>query len=160
MPLRFAYTNPDGSLAIVNAAPKKDLERVLGPLTQEEYGAHVIVRSNLGGSVTLTRLPDDWSPPDRDRAYRNAWRLRDAGKIVVDMSAAREIHREKLRNLRAPRLVALDQDYLRADERGDLLEKQRIAQRKQALRDAPADPAIDAAQTPDELRAVIPAALR
>lgn len=160
MSLRFAYTTPDGRLHIVNAAPKESLERVLGELTQEQYEAHVIERSNVGGTVTLTRLPDDWTPPDIDRKYRNAWAMNGRGRMLVEMPKARDIHRQHLRNLRDPKLAALDVEYMRADETGDLLLKQQIAQQKQALRDVTADPAIEAARTPDELRAVIPTALR
>ena len=50
-------------------------------------------------------------------------------------------------------------DYQRADEAGDTGAKADIAKRKQALRDVTADPAIEAARTPDELRAVWPAEL-
>jgi hypothetical protein len=48
----------------------------------------------------------------------------------------------------------LDMAYLRADESKDEVAKATIAAEKQALRDAPADPAIDAAGTPEELKAV------
>jgi hypothetical protein len=53
----------------------------------------------------------------------------------------------------------LDTAYMRADEVGDQQEKRRIATQKQALRDVTADPRIDAAATPEELKAVIPDAL-
>ena len=94
-----------------------------------------------------------------DRTFRNAWRLDGDGAVEVDMDKAREIHREKLRGIRKPLLEALDVEYQRADEAGNTAEKKRVAAKKQALRDVTADPAIDAASTPDELKAVIPAAL-
>ena len=89
----------------------------------------------------------------QDRTFRVAWRF-NGDAIDHDMTKARNIKRDQLRAERAPLLVALDIDYQRADERGDASEKVRIAGRKQALRDATANPAIEAAQTPDELKAI------
>lgn len=95
-----------------------------------------------------------------DRTFRDAWRLTtDGAPITVDMPAARELHRAKLRRIRVPLLEALDVEYMRADERGNPIEKADITARKQALRDVTADPAIEAATTPEELKAVRPAAL-
>lgn len=95
------------------------------------------------------------SPSDipRDRTYRNAWTFA-GGRIEHDMVKARGIHREKLREQRAPALAALDVDYMRADEAGNPAEKRRIATEKQRLRDATADPRIDAAQTVEALKAI------
>jgi hypothetical protein len=70
------------------------------------------------------------------------------------MAKARSIWRNRLRAEREPILKRLDVEYQRADESGDATLKADIAQRKQALRDAPQDPRIDAAATPDELRQV------
>ncbi|TWT11879.1 hypothetical protein FQU96_14705 [Reyranella sp. CPCC 100927] len=72
------------------------------------------------------------------------------------MPRAREIWRGKIRQARAPLLAVLDVEYQRADERGDADAKATIVARKQVLRDAPNDPAIEAAQTVDDLRAVWP----
>jgi hypothetical protein len=105
--------------------------------------------------ATQTRVIDESQVPV-DRTFRNAWKA----DLTVDMPKAREIHREHLRALRAPLLVALDAEYLRADERGDLLAKQEIAAKKQALRDVTADPAIEVTSTPEELKAAIPEALQ
>lgn len=80
--------------------------------------------------------------------------------VTVDMAKARDIQRERIREMRAPVLAELDTAYQRADERGDTEAKANIASRKQALRDATEDPAIEAAQTPEELKAVIPDALK
>ena len=92
------------------------------------------------------------------RAFRNAWELVD-GAVVVNMPRARDIHKSKLRELRAPKLAALDVEYQRADEAGDAAEKARIAAQKQALRDVTSDPAIAAASTPEALAAVLPECL-
>ena len=106
--------------------------------------------------VSWRRITRDDVPGDRH--FRSAWVL-SAGKVGIDMAKARDIHRERMRAARAPKLAALDVEYQRADETGDTGAKADIAKRKQALRDVTADPAIDAAQTPEGLRAVWPAEL-
>ena len=79
--------------------------------------------------------------------------------ISVNMAKAKEIKKEYIRRERKPKLEALDLDFMRAVESGDTDAQATIAAKKQALRDAPADPAIEAAATPDELKVVRPAAL-
>lgn len=94
-----------------------------------------------------------------DRAFREAWKL-DGPAIVHDMDRARAIHRGRMRAARAPLLAALDIGYQRADERGDAAAKADVVARKQALRDVTADPAIAAAEAPDELKAAWPEILQ
>lgn len=81
--------------------------------------------------------------------------------IKVNMVKAREIWKDKMRAARAPILADLDALYQRADEFGAAGEavKARIAQDKQRLRDVTLDPGIQAAATPEELKAVWPAVL-
>jgi hypothetical protein len=76
--------------------------------------------------------------------------------ITISMSKAREIHRDRLRRLRAPRLAALDVAFIRAMETSDTAHLAEIAKQKQALRDVTADARIDAARTPEALSTVIP----
>lgn len=94
-----------------------------------------------------------------DRTFRNAWKA-GVGIITHDMDKAREIHKDNLRRMRAPRLAALDVAYQRADESGDIAEKQRIAAEKQKLRDVTADPRIAAATDIAELKITIPEVLK
>ena len=71
--------------------------------------------------------------------------------INVNMTKARDIHREKVRQARNPLLAAKDVEFQRALETG--ADTASIVSEKQALRDAPAAAAIDAATTPEELKA-------
>ena len=71
--------------------------------------------------------------------------------ININMTKAREIHREKVRQARNPKLAAKDVEFQRALETG--ADTAAIVAAKQALRDAPASAAIEAATTPDELKA-------
>jgi hypothetical protein len=71
--------------------------------------------------------------------------------INVNMDKARDIHREKVRQARNPKLSAKDIEFQRALETG--ADTAVIVSEKQALRDAPAAAAIDVAATPEELKA-------
>lgn len=168
--MRIAYTRPDGGVSIVNAAPKEQLARVLrfpvvddegkiigdrGP-TDAEYRAHVIERAVPKDATDVVEMAVDAVLPER--AFRDAWVLKGRS-IDHDMAKARAIHRAKIREARAPLLAQLDVEYQRADERSDTAGKAGIAARKQKLRDATSDPAIDAATTVDDLKAAWPAEL-
>jgi hypothetical protein len=74
--------------------------------------------------------------------------------IIVNMEKARDIHRQRLRVAREPLFAALDIAYQRATETG--ADTSVIVAQKQALRDVTSSPAIEIAQTTDELKAVWP----
>ena len=76
--------------------------------------------------------------------------------ITVNMDKAREIKRDQIRAERDPILAALDVEFMRAVEQGDTAKQAEVSAKKQALRDATKHPAIDAAQTPEELKQVNP----
>lgn len=78
--------------------------------------------------------------------------------ITVNMDKARDIHKNAMRQARDPLFKALDVAYMVAIEQG--LDASDIVAKKQALRDVTADPAIAAAQTPEELKAVWPEILK
>jgi hypothetical protein len=86
-----------------------------------------------------------------DRVFRGAWQFNGAA-VEIDMTKARDIHRDNLRAERAPRLAKLDVDYMKAMEQaGDTAA---IAAEKQALRDVTDDARIADAATPDALKAL------
>jgi hypothetical protein len=74
--------------------------------------------------------------------------------ITINMEKARDIHRTKMRVAREPLLTKLDIAFQRALEQN--ANTATIVAQKQALRDVTSDPAIEAAQTIDELKAVWP----
>lgn len=88
-----------------------------------------------------------------DRTYRKSW-TDIGGTIAFNMTKARDVHREIIRAARTKAMERLDVEYMAADEDGDISNKREIAARKQRLRDLPADPRIEAAQTIDDLRKV------
>ena len=86
-----------------------------------------------------------------DRTFRGAWQF-NGSAVEVDMTAAKEIHKENLRQARKPLLADLDVQYMRAMEAGE--DTTAIVASKQALRDVTSDARIAAATTPDELKAL------
>ena len=70
--------------------------------------------------------------------------------IKTDMAKAKEIHIAKIRIARESKLAELDIEFQKALETSS--DTSVIVNKKQALRDAPADNAITAATTTDELK--------
>ena len=69
----------------------------------------------------------------------------------IDMAKAREIHKTKIREARAPKLAELDVEFQKALETG--ADTTAIVAKKQALRDAPADSDITNAADTNALKA-------
>ena len=67
------------------------------------------------------------------------------------MAKAKEIHKQKIRIARAPKLIELDVEFQRALETGASTTD--IVAKKQALRDAPANSNITSANSEAELKA-------
>lgn len=88
-----------------------------------------------------------------DRAWRDAWALQ-GGKVEVSIDKAKDVHKARLRAERAPKLAALDVQYMRALEAKDASAAAVIVAEKQALRDITADPRIASATTVEQLTAV------
>jgi hypothetical protein len=147
---KWVYTKEDGSVHIVIAAKKEDLEKALGPLTQNEYESHVLGKSIPKDALNLRLINDDEIPIDR--YFRAAWV--DNGKIEIDMERARKIHLDKLRIIRNKMLSDLDIKYAIAFERNG--DHQSIAVKKQELRDMPINFPMDKIDTPEKLRDFIP----
>lgn len=88
-----------------------------------------------------------------DRTFRGAWQF-SGSAVEVDMTVAREIHRDNLRTERAPILQQLDTAWFRAAETSDTAAQAGIASQKQALRDVTDDSRIDAATTPEQIKSL------
>ena len=87
-----------------------------------------------------------------DRHFRGAWSL--SGSVISeDMDAAKEIFKDKIREVRAPLLEAEDVVYMKALEAGDSDAQAASVTKKNALRDAPAASAITNADTIAKLKA-------
>jgi hypothetical protein len=125
-----------------------------------EYIERQIQRHVEGGNwigdfapTTWRIVPNDYLDETNLPDYRNAWIDTGKGKPDHDMAKARNIHRARLRKLRGNYLDALDAEYMRADEANDAQAKKAVAAKKKKFRDVTEHPAIEAAQTPEELKA-------
>ena len=87
-----------------------------------------------------------------DRHFRNAWTL--SGKTISeDLTVAKTIFKDKIREVRKPLLDAEDVVYMKALEADDAGAKTASVAKKKALRDAPSAKAITDADTIAKLKA-------
>lgn len=95
---------------------------------------------------------DELTTQPTDRSFRDAWSL--SGTVITeDLDAARDIFKEKVREVRKPLLEAEDTVFMKALEDDDATAKADSKTKKDNLRDAPAASAISSATTIDELKA-------
>tara|TARA_R100001443_G_scaffold40845_3_gene54257 strand:+ start:8188 stop:8559 length:372 start_codon:yes stop_codon:yes gene_type:complete len=87
-----------------------------------------------------------------DRHFRNAWAI--SGSVISeDVTKAKEIFKDKIRDVRKPLLEAEDVAYMKALETSDSSAQTASINKKKALRDAPANSAITNADTITKLKA-------
>ena len=87
-----------------------------------------------------------------DRHFRDAWTL--SGTVISeDMTAAKVIFKEKIRQVRKPLLEAQDVAFMKALESGNSSAQTTAKNAKTKLRDAPAASAITNADTIAKLKA-------
>ena len=87
-----------------------------------------------------------------DRHFRNAWVL-NGDVITEDMTKAKAIFKDKIREVRKPLLDAEDVVYMKALEASDSSAQAASVAKKKKLRDAPAATAIENADTIAKLKA-------
>jgi len=87
-----------------------------------------------------------------DRHFREAWVI--SGKTITeDLATAKNIFKDKIREVRKPLLEEEDVVYMKALEAGDSSAQSASVVKKKALRDAPAAKAITDADTIAKLKA-------
>ncbi len=110
--------------------------------------ANVNIIDKDGGALdasTASSIPSD-------RHFRNAWSI--SGKVISeDVTAAKVIFKEKIREVRKPLLEEQDALFMKALEDDDSSAQATIKTKKTALRDAPAASAITNADTIAKLKA-------
>jgi hypothetical protein len=131
MAQKIIYENNDGGISIVHPT---------GELSIEE-----VVKKDIPSGVNYKIVDESVIPADP--TFRDAWEGLET--ISVNISKAKEITKNKLRNERLPKLQALDIAFQRALESGaDLTD---ISNKKQQLRDATSQ--VDAMTTVEQLKA-------
>ena len=127
---KIIYTNSDGTVSIIN--PTGDVNNAI---------------KDVPSGLSYEIVEDSAIPTDR--SFRNAWK-QNSKTIETDMTKAKEIHKDKIRTARTPKLAELDIEFQKALETGASTTD--IVAKKQALRDAPADSAIDSATDESDLK--------
>lgn len=150
---KIIYTRSDGRLCVIH--PVINTHPTPEQITEDE--ALERARKDIPPDAIDPQIVDEAAVP-ADRTFRNAWTAAP-GQIVHDMAKCRAIHRDRIRALRKPLLESLDAQWMKAIATGDSGAAAAAEAKRQRLRDAPADPSIDAARTVDELKAVVPAGL-
>lgn len=120
-------------------------------MTDVEPTTIIIDKNDASIDASTATIPSD-------RLFRDAWVL-NGTVITEDLDAAKDIFRNKIREVRTPLLEAEDVVYMKALEADDATAKAASVTKKNALRDAPAAQAITDATTIDELKAAWNASL-
>ena len=120
MDKRIIYTTPEGGIAVIIPSANCGM-------TIEQIAAKDVPTGASFDIVEAADIP-------ADRSFRGAWQ-KDGAKIGVDVTRAQDITKDRLRAERAPLLVDLDVEYMRATEQSDAAKQATIAAEKQRLRD-------------------------
>lgn len=122
----------DGGLSVVIPAPKAGIEKVLGPLTQEQYENHVWDRSVPHNAINPRYVDEEGIPSTRE--FRNAWcDVTPEAKVDIDLVKAKDLQLNKMREERKPKLAASDTEFMLALEKGEDLTA--IKAKKKKLRE-------------------------
>ena len=133
--VRFVYTDDDGMLIIVCPADKTDK-------TLDQIKA-----SNCPTTNTIYTVQPSDCPTDR--SFRDAWTY-DGTNFGINITKAKEIHKQNIRLAREKKLAELDVEFQRALETSS--DTTAIVAKKQVLRDYPAQAGISTAVTDTDLK--------
>lgn len=132
---KIVYTrSDDGGVCVITPVSKKDVERVLGPLTDTQYEAHVWDRSVPADAIDPRYVDDSDIPTTRE--FRNAW-VDVTNESIVDIccTRAKDIQLDRLRAERQAKFEELGLPHkLNPDVESALLSKETL-ETVQQLRD-------------------------
>ena len=128
---RIIYTKSDGTVSIIT--PAGDVNNAI---------------KDVPSGLSYEIVEDSAIPTDR--SFRNAWK-QNSKTIETDMTKAKEIHKDKIRTARTPKLAELDIEFQKALETSSSTTD--IVAKKQVLRDAPAASGISTAASEADLKA-------
>lgn len=132
---KIIYTRIDGGVSVVIPAPKAQLEKVLGPLTEYRYKKHVEDRSIPVNAINVRYVNDSDIPTSRE--FRGAWvDSSSESKIDICCEKAKEVGLKRLREVRNVKLAKTDIDMTRALESNDAAVINTLKVERQALRNS------------------------
>lgn len=141
------WSDPVNGMAITNVIDSVD------PTQHRDS----LVKNSIFQASQFVAVVDSATLP-ADMYFREAWSYVN-GVIMFDLVKCRITHLRKLRKLRDKKLKNTDMEAIRRNEIGDVAGFARLKNYRQNLRTMPVDtqPLLDAALTPDDIRAVTPA---
>lgn len=145
--MKYLIKNSDGTVCVMTTV-SDDIDPAL-----EIQKWH----DDIKGKVESFRPLEEEEMPE-DRYFRDAWEHKEDA-LNINLDKCKNIHRQVLRGLRAPKFESLDVEFMRAIEAGDTEKQNEIADKKQVLRDIPQAPEIENATTPEEIKAFMPSIL-
>ena len=131
----IVYTEDAGNVALIRLTPRTTL-------TVEEAQAQYVPDGKASYIVNNSDINVDYD-------FRDSWTYDPSSGFGIDMTKAKNIHRNNIRARRAELMPALDVEFMKAQESGE--NTSAIVAKKNALRDAPANSAIESCTTTDEL---------
>tara|TARA_R100001594_G_scaffold50601_3_gene83858 strand:- start:2541 stop:3020 length:480 start_codon:yes stop_codon:yes gene_type:complete len=140
---RIVYQGEDGIAKVVAPAPEF-LEN--GGTLNDVMNKSVPISGKSTADIV------DKSEILSDRTFRNAWETSKGKSTEVNLSKAKDIAKEKVREKRVPKFAELDVAYQRADEDGDADAKKAVADKKKVARDATKNTKITNADSVDKLK--------
>ena len=133
---KIFYSRPDGGLSIVSVPVDTD-------------AAIAAALAKLPATASNVTTVDESVVP-LDRTFRNAWR-QNGVSVRVDLPIARTLVEKEIETRRRVKI----RDVLEREALGE-----NVAQEKAALRSINARLLVDAAQTPEELKSILPEVLK
>lgn len=143
---RIAYTQEDGTIAIVTPTPE---------FIAKGGDINTLIAKSIPEGAQRSIVREHEIP--KDRYFRNAWCLGEG--IEIDRPKAEKIHMDKLREKRNEKLKAEDIEYQKALEMHDNAKMNAVANRKKKLRDMPTNTDLSSLSL-DELKSFIPDVLK
>ncbi len=145
---RITYEYPNGGIYILTLVGKSREEGEL----KSAWIKRITDKCGPKGTVRLGEI----NIPT-DRYFRNCWRKAFDGNIDVDMPLARLQRMEEIRRERDNKLLSLDTEWRIALADDDKTELDKVAVRRQTLRDIPQTTNLEVIQAADDLIALNPA---
>tara|TARA_Y100000296_G_scaffold84429_2_gene117756 strand:+ start:1189 stop:1725 length:537 start_codon:yes stop_codon:yes gene_type:complete len=171
----ICVTLPDGRLAIIRSThTEPDKKSIAGvkslfelsrngdmnthfilseDATPEEKQAHALIMDRVNLLIPECHELEEKELP-RDRVFRDAWEW--GNSIDINMDKARIIHMDRIRKVRDEELAKEDIEFQKAMESGTKADRDKVAARKQALRDIPQNFNLEVYLRPDDLQSSWP----
>ncbi len=148
--MRIVHIRNDGSIAITTMANSK--------ATVEEMIDHANELTLKNPDYINYILMNDYFVPT-DRYFREAWK-HETGNIAVNMDKAKNIHLDKLRDIRSQKFIDLGfPQRLNPQVENAILDETTKAKLKE-LRDFPQTLDLTNVHNPDQLKNIIPECLK